>query len=138
MPKTDMKHPHSGTHRRVSSCNSDNDIEQMAQCNVLCMQKLGEHLKAAIEGRDSKQVAQAYDRVINSGHILPPNTPLRNLTKSEIGALDSILCSPAANLEEHIFLGMTAHTLLMLQLETMKSLPYDIMDQIDARTIKLR
>ncbi|KAI6106220.1 hypothetical protein EV401DRAFT_1892714 [Pisolithus croceorrhizus] len=110
----------------------------MAQRNVLCMQKLGEHLKAAVEGRDSEEVAQAYDRVINSGRVLPPNTPLRNFTENEIGALDSVLCSPAANLEDHIFLSMTAHTLLMLQLETMKSLPYDIMDRIDTRTIELR
>ncbi|KAI5984140.1 hypothetical protein EDD15DRAFT_2201478 [Pisolithus albus] len=117
---------------RKSCCNSNDNIEQMAQHNVLCMQKLCEHLKAAVEGRDKKEVAQAYNRVINSGRILPPNTPLRNLTESEIGALDSVLCSPAAKLEEHIFLSMTAHTLLMLQLETMKSLPYDVMDRIDA------
>ncbi|KAI6130564.1 hypothetical protein EDD16DRAFT_1515657 [Pisolithus croceorrhizus] len=138
MPKADTKCPRSSTHRKASSCNSDDNIEQMAQRNVLCMQKLGEHLKAAVEGRDSEEVAQAYDRVINSGRVLLPNTPLRNFTENEIGALDSVLCSPAANLEDHIFLGMTAHTLLMLQLETMKSLPYDIMDRIDARTIELR
>ncbi|KAI5992132.1 hypothetical protein EDD15DRAFT_2368397 [Pisolithus albus] len=135
MPKTDTKRPHLSTRRRVSS---DDNIEQMAQRNVLCMQKLGEHLKAAVEGRDKKEVAEAYNQVINSGHILPPNTPLQNLTESEIGALDSVLCSPAANLEEHIFLGMAAHTYLMLQLETMKSLPYDVMDRIDTRTIELR
>ncbi|KAI6165642.1 hypothetical protein EDD17DRAFT_1505676 [Pisolithus thermaeus] len=138
MPKADTKRPRSSTRRKASSCNSDDNIEQMAQRNVLCMQKLGEHLKAAVEGRDSEEVAQAYDRVINSGHVLPPNTPLRNFTENEIGALDSVLCSPAANLEDHIFLSMTAHTLLMLQLEAMKSLPYDIMDQIDTRTIELR
>ncbi|KAI6105957.1 hypothetical protein EDD16DRAFT_1524286 [Pisolithus croceorrhizus] len=122
MPKANTKHPHSSTCHKASSCNSDDNIEQMAQCNVLCMQKLGEHLKAAVEGRDSEEVAQAYDRVINSGCMLPPNTPLQNFTENEIGALDSVLCSPAANLEDHIFLSMTAHTLLMLQLETMKSL----------------
>lgn len=117
---------------------SDDDIEQMAQRNAFFMQKMSEHFKAAGEGRDSEEVARAHGRLINSGRIPPANTPLQNLTENEIAALESALRSPAANLEDHIFLGTTAHTLLLYQMEAMKKLPHDIMDRVDARTIELR
>ncbi|KAI6104954.1 hypothetical protein EDD16DRAFT_1635416 [Pisolithus croceorrhizus] len=138
MPKTSTRRPRSSTRRRISNGDNDDFVEKMAQKNALFMQKLDQHLKAAVAGRDTKEVAQAHEQLMNSGRVLPPNTPLQSLSESDVRALESALHSPADNLEEHIFTGMTAHTLLMLQLEKMKKLPYDVMDRIDSRTIELR
>ncbi|KAI5990579.1 hypothetical protein EDC04DRAFT_1377759 [Pisolithus marmoratus] len=52
--------------------------------------------------------------------------------------MEQTLCTPTATLDDHVSVGLSAHNLLLSQMEAMKKLPHDIMVKVDARTIELR
>ncbi|KAI6122022.1 hypothetical protein F5141DRAFT_1094261 [Pisolithus sp. B1] len=137
--------------RRKASARADSLIEQMAKRNAFYLQMFDQHADL-VRGEDAEEVTNAYHRVMNRG-IASDST---SITDGDLDAMEQILCTPTATFDEyafishfhiheltarftrHVFVGLTAHSLLLSQMEAMKKLPHDIMVKVDALTIELR
>ncbi|KAI5984472.1 hypothetical protein EDD15DRAFT_2201311 [Pisolithus albus] len=134
MPKANPA-PHLSIRRKISG-RADTVIERMAKHNALYLQMFDQHADL-VRGKDTEEVMNAYHRVMSRG--IPSDSSL--ITDGELDTMEQILCSPTATLDEytsHVFVSLTAHSLLLSQLETMKKLPYDVMVKVDPLTIDLR
>ncbi|KAI5984064.1 hypothetical protein EDD15DRAFT_2198775 [Pisolithus albus] len=132
MPKVANPAPRLSVRRKISG-RADTVVERMAKRNALYLQMFNQHADL-VRGKDTEEVMNAYHRVMSRG--IASDSSL--ITDGELDAMEQILCSPTATLDDHVFVGLTAHSLLLSQLETMKKLPYDVMVKVDALTIDLR
>ncbi|KAI6009751.1 hypothetical protein BKA83DRAFT_4133408 [Pisolithus microcarpus] len=132
MPKVSKLAPRPSIRRKTSS-HADSLVERMAQRNALYLQLFDQHADL-VRGKEANEVINAYHRVISRG-IISDST---SITDGDLDAIEHILHTPTSTLDDHVFVGLTAHNLLLSQMEAMKKLPYNVMAKVDARTIELR
>ncbi|KAI6013793.1 hypothetical protein BKA83DRAFT_4559083 [Pisolithus microcarpus] len=129
MPKVANLAPRLSIRRKTSTghAQADSIVERMAQRNAQYLRMFNQHADL-VRGKEASEVTNAYHRVISKGIM----------SDSDLDAMEHVLCSPTATLDDYVLVGLTAHSLLLLQMETMKKLPHDVMVKVDARTIELR
>ncbi|KAI6106257.1 FAD binding domain-containing protein [Pisolithus croceorrhizus] len=132
MPKVSKPAPRPRIRRKASNRADSSLVERMAQRNARYLQLFNDHADL-VRGKKADEVTNAYHRVMSRGIMSDSTT----VTDGDLDAVECLLHTPTATLDDHVFVGLTAHSLLLSQMEAMKKLPYDVMAQVGARTIEL-
>ncbi|KAI6042115.1 hypothetical protein EDC04DRAFT_2601097 [Pisolithus marmoratus] len=132
MPKVSKLASHPSICCKASS-HADNVVEHMAQWNALYLQLFDQHADF-VRGKEVDEVTNVYHRVMSRG-IISDST---SITDDDLDALEHILHTPTATLNDYVFVSLTAHNLLLSQMEVMKKLSYNMMGKVDVQTIELR
>ncbi|KAH0835430.1 hypothetical protein J3R83DRAFT_9060 [Lanmaoa asiatica] len=115
------------------------DVDTMARQTITYMNVLAEHAAAM---RNYSRTQCAYQRVMDQGRVLPPDTKWPSLDRQGQDNLrcqmEAIIHRSATTPEDHLEIMSAAHTLLLLQQNILSCLPYSESRRIDAKTNELR
>ncbi|KAG6379308.1 hypothetical protein JVT61DRAFT_11763 [Boletus reticuloceps] len=115
------------------------DADTMARQTITYMNVLAEHA-AAIRALPPSE--GAYQRIVDEGRVLPPETKWRSLDHQGQEHLrrrmEALVHHSATTVEDHLEILCAAHTLLFLQHDILSCLPYPESRRIEKKINELR